>query len=143
MCIFLVVPGNRHSFLGMPDINTLKTVHIYCNIICTSETDRTKKCSTNTAICQGSRHKQNYMNMMQEADRAKKCYGNTDNISKLDNKDKPMVINKEPNTIIYFLPGPNQINDKRVGAEITQQLQRDFKDVFLEKVALMELIHCR
>ena len=41
-----------------------------------------------------------------------------------------MVIDKEPNTINYFLPGPNQDNDKRPSAEITQQLQRDIKDVF-------------
>ena len=41
-----------------------------------------------------------------------------------------MVIDKEPNTINYFLPGPAQDNDKRVSAEITQQLQRYFKDVF-------------
>ena len=40
-----------------------------------------------------------------------------------------MVIDKEPNTINYFLPGPNQDNDKRVSAEITEQPQRDFKDV--------------
>ena len=49
--------------------------------------------------------------MMQEAERAKKCYANTDNISKFDNKDKPMVIDKEPDTINYFLPGLNQDND--------------------------------
>ena len=41
-----------------------------------------------------------------------------------------MVTDKEPNTINYFLPGPNQDNDKRLSAEITQQLQRDFKAVF-------------
>ena len=41
-----------------------------------------------------------------------------------------MAINKEPNTINYFLPGPSQDNDKRVNAAITQQLQRDCKDVF-------------
>ena len=50
--------------------------------------------------------------------------------SKFDNKDKPMFIDKEPNTINYFLPGPNVDNDKRVSVEITQQLQRDFKHVF-------------
>ena len=37
---------------------------------------------------------------------------------------------KESNTIHYFLPGLNQVNAKRTSAEITQQLQRDFKDVF-------------
>ena len=68
--------------------------------------------------------------MMQEVDRGKKCYANSDSISKFDNKDAPMVIYKEPNIINYFLPGPNQGNDKRVSAESTQQLQRDFKDVF-------------
>ena len=31
---------------------------------------------------------------MQEADRAEKCYANTDSISKFDNKDMPMVIDK-------------------------------------------------
>ena len=37
---------------------------------------------------------------------------------------------KKLNTVNYFLPGPNQDNDKRVSAAIIQQLQRDFKDVF-------------
>ena len=30
----------------------------------------------------------------------------------------------------YFLPGPNQDNDKRVSAEITKQPNRDFEDIF-------------
>ena len=53
-------------------------------------------------------------------------YANTDSISKFENKGKPTVIDKEPNTINYFIPGPNQDNGKRASAEITQQLQRDF-----------------
>ena len=40
-----------------------------------------------------------------------------------------MVIDSEPNKIYYFLLGPSQYNCKIVSAEITQQLQRDFKDV--------------
>ena len=59
-----------------------------------------------------------------------KSYTSIDTISKFKNEDKPMVIDKEPNTINCFLPGLNQDNDKRVSAEIRQQLQRDFKDVF-------------
>ena len=47
-----------------------------------------------------------------------------------DNKDNPTVMDKEPNTINYFLPGPNKDNDKRVIAGIKQQLQRDCKDAF-------------
>ena len=32
------------------------------------------------------------------------------------------------NKINYFLPGPNHDNDKRMSAEVTKQLQRDFED---------------
>ena len=41
-----------------------------------------------------------------------------------------MVIYKESKTINYFLPGPEQDNNKRVSAEITHQLQRYFREVF-------------
>ena len=34
------------------------------------------------------------------------------------------------NTVAHFLPGPNYDSDKKKSAEITQQLQRDFEDVF-------------
>ena len=40
-----------------------------------------------------------------------------------------MVIDNENRKLNFSLPGPNQDNDKIVSAEITQQLQRDFKDV--------------
>ena len=69
--------------------------------------------------------------MMQDYDWAKKCYANTDSISKVENKGKAMVIVKEPHTINYFLPDPNQYDGKRVSAEITQQLQGDFYDILL------------
>ena len=52
-----------------------------------------------------------------------KCYINTDNNSKSGNKDKLMVIDNENSKMNYFLPGPNQDNDKRVNAEITLQAQ--------------------
>ena len=51
-------------------------------------------------------------------------------ISKSDNKDKSMVNKKLSNTVGYFLPGPYCDGDKEKSAEITQQLQRDFEDVF-------------
>ena len=50
--------------------------------------------------------------------------------SKSNNKDKATVIDNENRKINYFLPGPNQDIDKRMSTEITQQLQRDFKDIF-------------
>ena len=68
--------------------------------------------------------------MMQEAESDEKCYVTTDTTSKFDNKDRPKVIDKEPNTINYFLLGPNQDSDTRVSTETTHQLQRDFKYVF-------------
>ena len=42
-----------------------------------------------------------------------------------------MVTDNEHSIINYFLPGPNQDNYKKVNAEITQQLQSDFKDVLI------------
>ena len=68
--------------------------------------------------------------MMQETDRTEKCYTCTESISKSDSADKPMVTNKLSNTIDHFLPCPNCDSDKKASAEITQQLQRDFEDVF-------------
>ena len=116
MCEFFEVSGNGPAFLGMPDIDILNIIHINCNTVDTQETDRANNCNTNTAIHQGFWHKQHYTNMMQEPDRAE----NTDGISKSDSTDKAVVIDKEPNTINYFLPSLDQDNDKRVNAEITQ-----------------------
>ena len=39
-----------------------------------------------------------------------------------------MVADKDK--INYFLSGPNRDNDKGASTEITQKLQREFKDVF-------------
>ena len=41
-----------------------------------------------------------------------------------------MATGNKNSKINYFLPGPNQDNDKKVSIEITQQLQRDFKCAF-------------
>ena len=40
-----------------------------------------------------------------------------------------------------FFPGSNQDNDKRMSVEITQQLQRDFDNVFTGMGALMGHFH--
>ena len=94
------------------------------------EVYRANKCSTNTVNCQDSRCEQHYTKMMQAVGKPPKCHTNTDSNSKSKNKDKPKVIDNENSKINNFLPGPKQNDDKRVSAEITQQLQRDFKDVF-------------
>ena len=51
---------------------------------------------------------------------------------KFDNEDKPMVTDKEPNTINYFHPGPNQDNDKRVSAESHSNYKEILKMYLLE-----------
>ena len=61
---------------------------------------------------------------------SQKCFVNTGTTSNFNNKDKPMADDNKPYKLNYFPPGPNQDNDKEASAEITQQLQRDFKDVF-------------
>ena len=106
MCKSFVVPGNEQAFLVIPVINILNITHINCNTIDAQETDRGYNCSTNTAICQGSRHKQHYTHLMQEADRAGKYYANTDSISKFYIKDKPMVIDKEHNRLFPLQSKP-------------------------------------
>ena len=107
MCKFFAVSGNGQALLSMPDIDMLNIIHLNCNTVHTQEIDRASNCRTSTAICQGSRPEQHYTNMIQEANKAEKCYANKDNILKFDNKVKPMGIDKEPNTINYFLVGPN------------------------------------
>ena len=77
-----------------------------------------------TADCQGSRCQQHHKNMMQETDIHKKFYKNTDSNSSSGNKDKSMVINNENSKINYFLPGPNQDNDKRMCTDITAATKR-------------------
>ena len=42
------------------------------------------------------------------------------NVSKFENKDKPMVTDNDNNNMKYFLPGPNSNNDKKVTALTTQ-----------------------
>ena len=39
-------------------------------------------------------------------------------------------MDKEPNTISYLLPGPNQDNDKGMSIRMMQQLKKEFKNVF-------------
>ena len=69
-----------------------------------------------------------------EIDTTEDYYTNTDNISKFENGDKPMVTENDNNNIKYFLPGPNSNNKKRVSTEIMKQLQKEFKDSINDKM---------
>ena len=106
----------------MPNIDVLNIININIHSIGTEHEGGNDNCCTNKATAQST-------DVMQETNRAEKCYTNTDSISKSDNTDKPMVDNKVSNTIEYFLQGPSYVSDKKKSAEITKQLQIDFKDV--------------
>ena len=67
----------------------------------------------------------------QETKGAEKCCTNMDSSSKYtDNNTKPMVKTKANKPTEYFLSGPNYNSNKRKSAEATQQIHRDFDDVF-------------
>ena len=97
----------RHETLGILTIN--------CDTIETKETDSPESCKRNTS---------------QEIDATDEYYINTDNITKFENEDKPMLTDNDSNTVKYFLPGPNSNSDEKASAEITQWLQREFKNLF-------------
>ena len=76
MCSFFVVPGNRQPLLGIPDTETLGILIVNCNTIEMKEANGPENCITNTS---------------QEIDATEQYYTNTDNVSKFENEDKPMV----------------------------------------------------
>ena len=86
MCKFFIVSGNRQVLLGIPDTDMLNIININCITTDTHGADSANNCSTNTAICQSSRHMQHYTNMMQDANRAEEYYANIDSISIFKNK---------------------------------------------------------
>ena len=105
MCNFFVVSRNRQHLIGMPDIETVDILTINCNTIQMKKAESPENCKTN---------------MSQKIDATEEYYTNTDNISKFEDEEKPMVTDNGNNNIEYFLPGPNSDNDKRVRAEITK-----------------------
>ena len=115
------MPGNGQALLGLPGIDMLNIINI--NSKGTEQDGGNDNCWAKKADSQSA-------DMMQETDRTMKCYTNTDCISKSDNADKPTVNSKLSNTVDYFLQGPSCGSDKKASAEITQQLQRYFEDVF-------------
>ena len=111
ICNFFVVPRNQQGLLGMPDIETLGSLTINHNTIDTKEVYRAENCKRNTDNGQEPTNEQHYVNMRQENSITVKCCTNTDNISKLENKDKPMVTDND--NIEYFLPVPNSNINKK------------------------------
>ena len=71
---------------------------------------------------------------VQETHRAEKCYTNKTSLSKLtevtNNKTMQTVKAEANNSTRYFIAGPNSDSDKGRSAESTQQIYKDFDDVF-------------
>ena len=122
-CKFFVVCRNGQALLGMPYIDTLNIININIYSIGTEQAGDCDNCYTSKPTAQREDTKQ-------ETNRAEKCYTNADSISKSNSKDKPTVNNQLSNMVDYFIPEPNYDNDKKKSAGITEQLQRDFEDVF-------------
>ena len=122
-CKFFVVSGNGQAFLGMPDTDTLYIIKINIHSIGAEDVRDSDWCA-NMHTAQGSNHGQ-------ETGTAEKCCTNKDNISNSKNNNtKPMVEAKANRSTEYFLAGPTYDSDKRKSVESTQQIHKDFDDVF-------------
>ena len=107
----------------MSDTDTLNIMKININIIGAEETGGNDKHCTNMHTVQGDEPKQ-------EVGRAEKCYTNMDSISKLNDKMKPMLKGISYQTTEYFPSGLSYESDKKRSTKTTQQIHKDFKDVF-------------
>ena len=107
----------------MPDIDALNIIKVGIHSIGTEQTGDSINSCTNRLTAQRE-------DMKQETKMAEKCHANTDSISNSNNKNRIMFNNQVSHTVEYFLLGPSYYSDKKKSAEITLQIQRDFKDVF-------------
>ena len=107
----------------MPDIDILNIIKINIHTIGTKQTSGGNICCVNMYAVQRD-------DLKQETVRAEKCYTNTDNISKSNNKTKPLGKSKLSITVEYYLSELSYDSDKKRSAETTQQLRKDFEDEF-------------
>ena len=105
-------------------MHVLNIIKVNIPSIGTAQTGDSDNCCINRPAAQREDTKQ-------ETKRAEKYYTNTNSISKSNStKISQWSITNYLTTVEYFLPGLNYDSDKKKSAEITQQLQRDFEDVF-------------
>ena len=64
---------------------------------------------------------------MQDAESEMQSDANTNGITTVNTN--PTITGNNSSKINKFLPGPRQEADRRVSAKLTQQLQKEFKDV--------------
>ena len=136
----------------MPDIELLNILQFNCNTIGTKKEEKGENYNLNKKNTIKAGSEQCYTNTGLEKDCDKKdndtdfC-ANTGNSLNLNNRPfkalLPMVKDnvadyllsgtiETNNEIEYFLPGPNNVGDKRASANITRQIQKKFEDVFMD-----------
>ena len=107
----------------MPDTDVLNILKINIHVIGTEQTRGNDNCCANMQPIQGD-------NLIQEVVKAEKCYTNIDGISKSNNRVKPTVKSRLSDTTEYFLSGLSYESNKKRSTETTQQLHKEFEDVF-------------
>ena len=122
-CHFFLVLGNGQALLGMPDTDALQICNINIDSIGAEDARNTKN-NINTDATQES-------NANQDRYIAVKCCANTTSISKSTNNRNRSTANTNTNTPAkYFLLCPKYETDKRKSAELTQQIHKEFDNVF-------------
>ena len=122
-CQFFVVSGNGQALLGMPDTDALNIIKTNIDSV-DAEVMKNKEFHANTKTIQGS-------NTKQEKDGGGRCCTNTDSSSKsANNSTKSMVKTNPDKAKNYFLAGPKCDSDTKKSAETTQQIHKEFDDVF-------------
>ena len=115
---FFVVPRNGPALLYMSGIEVLDLLTINCNAIL-------------TVINRVNEEKAERVGATQDAG----CYRtqvqlcNTDSNSNIDTNT---MVNNSNSYIIYFLPGLNEGDERRVSTKITKQVHNKFTYVLLE-----------
>ena len=107
----------------MPVIYVLNILQISIHAIGTEQTRGNDNCCANM-------HAWEQDDPMQKTVKAEKCYTKIDCISKSNNRIKPRVMSRISYTKEYFLSEPSYDTDKKMSAETTQQLHKEFKDGF-------------
>ena len=122
-CEFFVVLGNGQVLLGMPDTAALKIININIDSL---DAEDTQKDNSNTNI-----DATKVSNVKQEIHGTRKCCTNMDGFFKTTNNSNGSTLKTNANTLTkYFLSCPNIETDKRKGAELTQQINTEFDNVF-------------
>ena len=122
-CQFSVVPGNGQALLGIPGTDTFQMININIDSIDVEDVEN-GEWYINTSTAQKS-------NIKQETSGVVKYCANIHSISKSTNNSKKSTVNTNSNkSTNYFLAGPNCDKDKKKSAELTQQINKEFNDVF-------------